>query len=71
MVDNHILDKVSGKIKMIVGIEKFDDTKIFIETDDKLPDNVTLKNVVKLITCVIKDNDKFYPQIFLEETIVA
>ena len=71
MVDNHILDKVSDKIKMIVGIEKFDDTKIFIETDDKLPDNVTLKNVVKLITCVIKDNDKFYPQIFLEETIVA
>ena len=71
MVDNHILDKVSDKIKMIVAIEKFDDTKIFIETDDKLPDNVTLKNVVKLITCVIKDNDKFYPQIFLEETIVA
>ena len=71
MVDNHILDKVSDKIKMIVGLEKFDDTKIFIETDDKLPDNVTLKNVVKLITCVIKDNDKFYPQIFLEETIVA
>ena len=71
MVDNHILDKVSDKIKMIVAIEKFDDTKIFIETDDKLPDNVTLKNVAKLITCVIKDNDKFYPQIFLEETIVA
>ena len=28
---------------MIVGIEKFDDTKILIETDDKLPDNITLK----------------------------
>ena len=43
MVYNHILDKVFNKIKMIVGIEKFDDTKILIETDDKLPDNITLK----------------------------
>ena len=43
MVYNHIVDKVFNKIKMIVGIEKFDDTKILIETDDKLPDNVTLK----------------------------
>ena len=43
MVYNHILDKVFNKIKMIVGIEKFDDTKILIETDDKLPDNIMLK----------------------------
>ena len=24
-----------------------------------------------LITCVIKDGDKFYPQVFLEEVLVA
>ena len=33
-------------MEMIVGIEKCDDTKILIETDGKLPDDVTLKNVV-------------------------
>ena len=31
---------------MVIGTEKFDDTKILIETDGKLPDDVTLKNVV-------------------------
>ena len=46
MVDGNILDKVLDKIKKIIGIEKFDDTNILIETDDKLPDGITLKNVV-------------------------
>ena len=53
MVNVNILDKVLDKIKRIVGIEKFDDTKILINTDDKLPNNITLNNVVVLITCVI------------------
>ena len=30
------LNKVLEKVKEIKGIEKFDDTKILIETDDKL-----------------------------------
>ena len=38
MIDDNILDK-------ILGTEKFDDTKILIDTDDKLPDNITLKNL--------------------------
>ena len=38
-------------------------------TDDKLPDYITLKNVMILITCVIKDGTKFYPQIFLDEAL--
>ena len=38
-------------------------------TDDKLPDDITFKNVLILMTCVIKDDDKFYPQPFLEETL--
>ena len=53
MVNDNILDKVFDKIKRIVGIGKFDDTKILINTDDKLPNNITLNNVVVLITCVI------------------
>ena len=30
------------KMEMIIGIEKCDDTKILIETDGKLPDDVTV-----------------------------
>ena len=36
-----ILNKVLDKIKDIIGIEKFDDTNILIDTDDKLPDYIT------------------------------
>ena len=61
------LDKILAKIKKIIGIERFDDTKILIEIDDKLPGDVTLKNVVILITCVIKDEDKVHPKLYLEE----
>ena len=50
--------------KYIIGIGKFDDTRILIDTDDKLPDEIT---VAILITCVIKDVDEFYEQMFLQE----
>ena len=53
-VDDHMLGKLLGKIKMIMGIEKLDHTNILIEVDDKLPDDITLKNVVMLITFMIK-----------------
>ena len=46
MVDDSILDKVLDKIKEIIGTGKFVDTKILIDIDDKLPDDVTFKNVV-------------------------
>ena len=64
-----MLDKVLDKIKETIGIVKFDDTKLLIHTDDKLPDYITLKNVVILITCVSEDDAKRYPQIFLEEAL--
>ena len=35
MVHDYMLDKVSDKIKEIIAIEKFDDTKILIDADDK------------------------------------
>ena len=39
MVDGSIVDKISDKIKKITGIEKFNNTKILIDADDKLPDS--------------------------------
>ena len=62
MVDDYMLDKVLDKIKETIGIKTFDKTKILIDTDDKLPNDITLKNVVILITCVIKDDGKFCPK---------
>ena len=43
MIDDYILDKVLDKIKEIIDRKKFDNTKILIYTDDKLPDDITLK----------------------------
>ena len=58
-----MLDKVLDKIKEIIGIAKLGDTKILIDTDHELQDNITFRNVILMI-CFIKDDDKFYPQIF-------
>ena len=48
-------------------IARFDDTKILVDMYDKLTDYITFTNVVMLITCVIKDDAKFYPEIYLEK----
>ena len=58
MVDGYILDRVLKKL----GIKKLFDTKILIKTDDKFPDGITLKNVLTFITHIIKDGDRFNPQ---------
>ena len=34
MVDEYMLNKILDKIKVIIGIECFDNTKILIDTDD-------------------------------------
>ena len=60
MVDDYILDIKLRKIGKIIGIEKFDNTKILINTDDKLPDDITFKNVAILITSVVKNDGKCY-----------
>ena len=41
-----------------------------MDTDDELSDDINFKNIVILMTCVIKDDDKFYPQLFLEEALL-
>ena len=69
MVNCYILNKILDNIKETISIVKFDNAKILIDTNDKLPDHVTLRNVVILMTCIIKNDGKFYPQIFLEEAL--
>ena len=66
-----MLDKVLDKTKEIIGIKKFVDTKILIDTDDKLQDDITLKNALILIRGVMRDDDKFYPQLFLEGALLV
>ena len=43
MIDGNILDKVLDKIKKITDIEKFDETKILIDTNDKLLDDLNFE----------------------------
>ena len=43
MINDYILDKILDKIKKEIDIKKFDNTKVLTETDDKLPDDITLK----------------------------
>ena len=52
-----MLDKVLDKITETVGIVKFEDI-------------ITLKNVILIfITCIVKDDGKICPQIFLVEAL--
>ena len=55
MVNDNILNKTLGKIKKIIGIKKFNETKILIDTDDKLLVDIAFKNVI-LVTSVVKDD---------------
>ena len=46
-------DEIAIEYKKAKGVNKNVLSKILIDTDDKLPDDITLKNVVMLMTCVI------------------
>ena len=65
--------RIWGKkyFKEIISIEKFDDTKILIDTANKLPDEITFIKIVIVLTCVIKEDGKLYLQIFLEKVLVV
>ena len=43
IVNDYMLDKVVDNIKETIGIEKFDDSKILIDADDKIPNYITFK----------------------------
>ena len=70
MVDDYIRDKELDKVKETKDVEKFDYATVLIDTDDNLPDDITFKNVGILITCNMKDDNKFYPQILLQEALL-
>lgn len=59
MVDHYMVNK---KIKETISIQKIDYTKLSVDTDNQISDDTT---VVILVTCVVKNIGKFYPQIFL------
>ena len=42
LVDDYMLDKVLDKIKEKIDIDTFDDTEILIDSDHKLPGDITL-----------------------------
>ena len=71
MVDDYVWDKVLDRIRKIIDIEQFDNTKILIDGDDILPDDITLKNAIALMTSAINEDLKFHPQLFLEEAITC
>ena len=59
MVDDYMMDKVLEKIKKIIGIEKL---KQMINCQTMLLQKM-------LMTYVVKNNGKFYQQLFLEEVL--
>lgn len=60
MVDDCMLDNVKAQA-IIIGIEQFENTKILIDADVTLPVDITFKNVAILMSCVIEEDNKFYP----------
>ena len=60
MIHDYMLHKVLDGIKEIISTEKFDDTKLLIDPNDKLPDDITLINVMILMTCVIQYDGKLH-----------
>ena len=64
-----ILNKALDKIKWIIGNETFRDTKVLFNTDNKLPDYITLENFVMVMVYAIKNVDKFYLQLFLKKAL--
>lgn len=57
------MNEILRKIKKVIGIKGFDHTKLLIDTNDELSYDITLKEVVVLITFVIKSDGKNYSKI--------
>ena len=63
--------RVFDYIKNVKSIEKFDAAMILMDIGDKFPNDISIKNFMIMITCVIKDVNKFYQNVYLVETSVA
>ena len=46
IIDDYILKKILNKSKEIICVEKLIVTTILIDTDDKLPDDITFKKAL-------------------------
>ena len=66
MINDCGKDKVLDRIE---EIKKLDNSKMWIDTNNKLPDQISLKYFVILVTCTIKDAGKFYPELVSEEAL--
>ena len=71
---NDVFNGIRNKIKKISGNEcdyEKDYMKIKFSSDDDLPLNKQLKfhNMVITIGSVFEENDKLYPQVFLDDTL--
>ena len=62
-----MLNEILDKINIVIAIEAFDNTNISIDTNDKLPDHISLKDLIILTTCNIKGNDKYCSQLFVRK----
>ena len=73
---DYVFNKIMSKIKKIdddwLAYTK-DYTKIKFNSDDNLPLNKPLKfyQITITIRCVISDDNKFYPQVFLDEALYS
>ena len=71
---NDVFNGIRNKIKNTSGYECEDEKdymKIKFNSDDNLPLNKKLKfhNMVITIRSVFKEDDKLYPQVFLDDTL--
>ena len=71
-----VFNKIMGKIKNIDDdwLEYTKDySKIKFNSDDNLPLNKTLKfyQITVTIRCVISEDNKLYPQVFLDEALYS
>ena len=65
---------VKFKKQMMIGLNiQKDYTKIKFNSDDNLPLNKPLKfyNMTVTIRCVISEDNKLYPQLFLDEGLYS
>ena len=70
MVDDDVLDKVLERLNTYLVPKNLMIIWFWLTHNSwQLPDDITFKNYLILLTSVIKDNDPFYRQIFLEKAL--
>ena len=59
IVYEDILTDVIDRVGRLIVIDKFEDFKVLIDSDEGLPGELDLKKVLFLNTCIIKDGKSF------------